>query len=261
MSISDTLSSLKDRQSACRFLRAVGELQQEEPPEALWPQYGVSDRASSFFQRANLGVTVAPELDNLRDELGHGQFNAAMRYLQQQHLIEPKGWETQSGLSLFLKLTDTGQKIFDALLLASTPASANAFEYDVFISYASEDNEDFVRPLANRLQEEGVRVWYDRIILKVGDSLNRSINAGLARSRFGIVVVSPSFLAKEWPQRELDGLATREVDGTKVILPIWHNLQEAQVRSRSPLLADRIAVASSAGLDRVVERLLEVIRP
>lgn len=139
--------------------------------------------------------------------------------------------------------------------------SFDALEWDVFISYASEDKEEFVRPLAECLRNQDLKVWYDEFILKVGDSLNRSIDAGLARSKFGIVVVSPSFLAKEWPQRELDGLVTREVDGTRVILPIWHNLQYEQLRTRSPLLADRIAVKSSDGLDRVVDRLLEVIRP
>lgn len=139
--------------------------------------------------------------------------------------------------------------------------SMDALEWDVFVSYASEDKEGFARPLAERLRVEGLRVWYDDFVLKIGDSLNRSIDAGLARSRFGVVIVSPSFLAKEWPRRELDGLVTREVDGTRVILPIWHNLQYDQLRARSPLLADRIAAKSSDGLDRVVDRLLEVIRP
>jgi hypothetical protein len=139
--------------------------------------------------------------------------------------------------------------------------SVDALDWDVFISHASEDKEEFARPLAERLRSEGLRVWYDYFVLKVGESLNRSIDAGLARSKFGVVIVSPSFLAKEWPQRELDGLVTREVDGTRVILPIWHNLQYEQLRARSPLLADRIAAKSSEGLDQVVARLLEAIRP
>lgn len=139
--------------------------------------------------------------------------------------------------------------------------SVDALEWDVFISYASEDREDFVQPLAERLHVKGLRVWYADFILKIGDSLNRSIDTGLARSKFGIVVISPNFLAKEWPRRELDGLVTREVDGTKVILPVWHNIEYEQLRTRSPMLADRIAVKSSAGLDRVVDRLLEVLRP
>jgi len=42
-------------------------------------------------------------------------------------------------------------------------------------------------------------------------ALRQSIDRGLAKSRFGIVVVSPSFLQKDWPRRELDGLVAREI--------------------------------------------------
>jgi len=70
------------------------------------------------------------------------------------------------------------------------------------------------------LRARGIRVWFDAFTLTVGDSLRRSIDDGLAKSRYGIVVVSPSFLQKQWPQRELDGLVARESAGVKVILPV-----------------------------------------
>jgi len=131
--------------------------------------------------------------------------------------------------------------------------------WDVFISHATEDKEPFVRELAEALQAKGLRVWYDRFTLKVGDSLRRSIDEGLALSRFGVVVLSPYFLAKEWPQLELDGLVAREVMGRKVILPIWHNIDADEVRRFSLILADRVAVKSGAGLKIVVEELLRAI--
>jgi len=133
-------------------------------------------------------------------------------------------------------------------------------EWDVFISHASEDKESFVRPLAKRLQQHGLRVWFDELTLTVGDSLRRSIDRGLARSRYGIVVISPDFLKKEWPQKELDGLVAREIEGIKVILPVWHNIGAEEIRAFSPMLADRLAAPSSAGLHHVAERLLEAIR-
>lgn len=133
-------------------------------------------------------------------------------------------------------------------------------EWDVFISHASEDKDSFVRPLARRLQEHGLRVWFDELTLTIGDSLRRSIDRGLARSRYGIVVVSPDFLKKEWPQKELDGLVAREIEGINVILPVWHNIGAADIRAYSPTLADRLAVSSSAGLDHVVEQLLKAVR-
>src|SRR4030095_6344380 len=102
---------------------------------------------------------------------------------------------------------------------------------DLFVSHASEDKEGFVRPLVGALRSQGLRVWYDEFALKLGDSLRRSIDYGLAHSRFGFVVVSPSFLAKDWPQRELDGLVALELKGRKVILPIWHQIGADGVRA------------------------------
>jgi len=129
-------------------------------------------------------------------------------------------------------------------------------EWDVFISHASEDKEKFVRPLAEGLRGSGLKVWYDEFELKVGDSLRRSIDRGLAHSRYGIVVISPDFLRKEWPQKELDGLAALEVDGRKVILPVWHEIRADDVRKHSPTLADRVATSSGKGLNQVVSDLL-----
>lgn len=59
----------------------------------------------------------------------------------------------------------------------------SSMEWDIFISHASEDKADFVEPLATRLQERRLRVWYDNFTLTVGDSLRRSIDRGLAQSR------------------------------------------------------------------------------
>lgn len=135
--------------------------------------------------------------------------------------------------------------------------------HDVFISHASEDKDGFVRPLAEALAARGVRVWYDEFNLKVGDSLRRSIDRGLADSRYGIVVLSSPFFAKNWPQYELDGLVTKEVHGgEKVILPIWHKVSKDEVAHYSPSLADKVALNTGfQTLAEIVEQLVEVILP
>ena len=132
-------------------------------------------------------------------------------------------------------------------------------EWDVFISHAGEDKEDFVRPLAEGLTALGLRVWYDEFTLKVGDRLRESIDHGLGQSRFGIVILSPHFFSKRWPQNELDGLVTREGTGVKVILPVWHHITREQVEEFSPILANRFAVRSEQGLSRVIEALTQAI--
>lgn len=132
-------------------------------------------------------------------------------------------------------------------------------EWDVFISHAWEDKQSIALPLAKALESKGLAVWYDEFTLKIGDSLRRSIDHGLANSSYGIVILSPSFFSKEWPQKELDALVGREGQGSQVILPIWHGIDANGVRQFSPLLADRIAVSSSNGLDHVVDGILKVI--
>lgn len=137
----------------------------------------------------------------------------------------------------------------------------DAFEWDAFISHAAEDKDSFVRDLAESLIKHGVRVWYDESTLRVGDSLRRSIDKGLAKSRYGIVVLSHAFFAKEWPQKELDGLVVRERQGQGVILPVWLNVSVEDVVSYSLPLADRVAAKASEGIDRVVAQLLSILRP
>jgi hypothetical protein len=68
------------------------------------------------------------------------------------------------------------------------------------------------------------------------------------------------FFKKNWPQRELDGLAAREdSEGRKVILPVWHNINRDYVLNYSPTLADRLASKTADGLEVVLKELLEVI--
>ena len=131
--------------------------------------------------------------------------------------------------------------------------------WDLFISHASDDKAGFVNALAEELQRSGLNVWYDQTTLKLGDSLRRKIDEGLAQSRFGVVVLSKSFFAKNWPQKELDGLAAREDLGRKVILPIWHGIGLEEVARYSPTLADRLAISTDKGLAAVVREILEAV--
>lgn len=113
--------------------------------------------------------------------------------------------------------------------------------YDVFISHASEDKDEVVRPLAESLRSQGLQVWYDEFELRIGDSLRQKIDKGLVNSRFGIVVLSKSFISKGWTNYELDGIVTKAVSGEQVLLPIWHNITKQEVISYSPSLADKLA--------------------
>lgn len=128
----------------------------------------------------------------------------------------------------------------------------------IFIAHASEDKDAIARPLAEALGEQGYEVWYDEYSLKLGDSLSREINRGLAECDYGVVILSHSFFEKDWPQKELEGLFAIEntLDSTSTtILPIWHEIEFKDVAAVSPILADRVAVKSSAGLEKVVTEI------
>lgn len=132
--------------------------------------------------------------------------------------------------------------------------------YDVFISHASEDKDAFVRPLAEALLNSGIKVWYDEYSLKLGDSLRASIDRGLATSRFGVVILSHRFFAKEWPQKELNGLFALMQPGEKKLLPIWHDITREELAKYSPMVADILAARSSEGIDAVVRKILDVVK-
>ena len=133
-------------------------------------------------------------------------------------------------------------------------------EYDVFISHASEDKDEVVRPLANALRSEGLSVWYDEFELKIGDSLRRKIDKGLANSRFGIVVLSKNFIRKGWTNYELDGIITKSVSDEQIVLPIWHNITKKEVVEYSPSLADKLARNTATyTVEEIATEIAEVI--
>lgn len=111
-------------------------------------------------------------------------------------------------------------------------------------------------------------LWYPTIFvygmtssnLRIGDSLRRKIDHGLARSRFGVVILSPSFFSKNWPQYELDGLVTKEMTGAQVILPLWHDITKHEVIEQSPSLADKVARSTADfSIEEIAIEIADVI--
>lgn len=135
------------------------------------------------------------------------------------------------------------------------------WEYDAFISHAGEDKDEVARPLAIALGELGLSVWYDEFELRIGDNLRRSIDAGIANSKFGIVILSEHFFAKQWALHELDGIITRHGVSAQNILPIWHRVTKEYVTAQSPSLANIIALTTSAfTIEEIAAEIASVIR-
>src|SRR5258708_30857365 len=123
-------------------------------------------------------------------------------------------------------------------------------QWDVFLSHASEDKQAVALPLTDALRRAGVRVWLDKFQIEIGDSLRQKIDEGLANSRFGVVILSEAFLPKHWTGRELDALW--ELD---VVLPVWHGIDKKILTKYSPLLAGKVGISTTEGIDVVAQTI------
>jgi hypothetical protein len=213
------------------------------------------------------------DIDGIAVELGTSVrlVSRAIKFLYDSGLVEDYGTFGRNWSTGDIGLSAEGVKYMESAPVRARSALANektvdsgsadtTGSWDVFICHASEDKDDIARPLANALSKRGLPVWYDEFSLRLGDSLRRSIDHGIARSRYGIVILSPAFFAKEWPQRELDGLVTREIQEGKMILPVWHHVSSSEIARFSPSLADKVGISTSRGLDAVVTEVLRVLR-
>jgi hypothetical protein len=136
-----------------------------------------------------------------------------------------------------------------------------AKEYDIFISHSADDKDSFVNDLAVALKDAGVDIWYDSDSIGWGQSIRQEIDKGLAYSKFGIVVISPSFIEKHWTNYELDGILNKEGStNVQMILPIWHNITADQVQKYSYSLANKLALNTALNtIEEIVESVKKMI--
>lgn len=147
--------------------------------------------------------------------------------------------------------------------IVNSPNIEGEQEYDVFVSHAWEDKEDFVEEFVEELRNLGIKVWYDKNRIKWGDSMRAKIDEGLKKSKFGVAVLSPNYIAegKYWTKAELDGLFQLESVNGKTLLPIWHKLTKKEVMEYSPVIASKLAMnTASMTAKEIAENLLELIK-
>ena len=177
--------------------------------------------------------------------------------------------ETISSIKASISLWET--RIFPSFNITQQPPmqlnvpipplpNDDKFEWNAFVCHATEDKDTFVRELCIRLEKEGLKIWYAEFSLKLGDSLRESIEKGLSNSRFGIVILSHAFIQKKWPQKELSALHARDSRNNNIILPVWLDLNQNDIASHFPLLADRFATKAQDGMDKVVSDIVAVLK-
>ncbi len=130
-------------------------------------------------------------------------------------------------------------------------------EFDVFISHASEDKEEFVEPLSKILVEHNISIFYDKESIDWGDSIPTKIDKGILHSKICLLIISPNFIRKKWTQREKDAFMMLD---DKKILPIWHKVSKDEVQNFSPTIASINAINTADNtLEEIAVKLQQVL--
>jgi TIR domain len=132
---------------------------------------------------------------------------------------------------------------------------------DVFLCHAWDDRKDAAKELHDLLESKGVSVWFSEKDVLLGSSLLREIDKGLAKSRVGIVLVTPSFLKRIKGEgiadKELSALLARDL-----LVPIVHNTTYDDLREVSPLLGSRSGLSTvEESMADVAAKLAELVTP
>lgn len=130
---------------------------------------------------------------------------------------------------------------------------------DVFLCHAWDDRLGAAKELHDLLEDNGVKVWFSEKDVGLGVPLLRAIDKGLARSRIGLVLVTPALLIS-LPK---EGIADRELSALLAgerLVPIVHNTTYAALREVSPLLASRSGLSTAEeSMAKVAAKLAELV--
>ncbi len=130
---------------------------------------------------------------------------------------------------------------------------------DVFLCHAWDDRKGVAKDLHDRLERHGVTVWFSEKDVLLGLPLLREIDKGLARSRVGIVLVTPAFLKRidgaGIAEKELSALLARDL-----LVPVVHDTTYDALRDVSPLLGSRSGLDTAEDtLDEIATKLAELV--
>lgn len=131
-------------------------------------------------------------------------------------------------------------------------------KYDLFLCHAWDDRKDAAKELCDKLKARGVSVWFSENDLPLGSSMLREIDKGLAKSRAGIVLVTPALLKRV----ANEGVAEKELSALLAkdrLIPIVHNTTYEALRDVSPLLGSRSGLDTSENsMDEIADKLAEL---
>lgn len=132
---------------------------------------------------------------------------------------------------------------------------------DIFLCHAWDDRKGAAKELHDLLESRGVSVWFSEKDVVLGTSLLREIDKGLAKSRVGIVLVTPALLSRV----RAEGIADKELSvllARDLLVPIVHGTTYDALREVSPLLGSRSGLSTEEdSMTTVAAKLAELATP
>ena len=130
---------------------------------------------------------------------------------------------------------------------------------DVFLCHAWDDRKGAAKELHDLLESRGISVWFSEKDVLLGTPLLREIDRGLAKSRVGIVLVTPALLSRLANEgiadKELSALLARDL-----LIPIVHDTTYEALREVSPLLGSRSGLSTAEEpMANVAAKLAELL--
>lgn len=130
---------------------------------------------------------------------------------------------------------------------------------DVFLCHAWDDRKGAAQELHDLLESRSVSVWFSEKDVLLGATLLREIDKGLAKSRVGIVLVTPALLRR----LEGEGIADKELSALlarDLLVPIVHGTTYEALREVSPLLGSRSGLSTAEEpMANIAAKLAELV--
>jgi hypothetical protein len=130
---------------------------------------------------------------------------------------------------------------------------------DLFLCHAWDDRRGVATELNDMLETKGVSVWFSEKDILLGQPFMREIDKGLAKSRVGLVLITPALLERVdrggVSEKELSELLARDL-----LIPVVHETTYEEVRKVSPLLGSRNGLSTAEDtLDVVATKIAELV--
>src|SRR3954453_16161343 len=134
-----------------------------------------------------------------------------------------------------------------------------AESYDLFLCHAWHDRRRTAAELHDLLEAQDVSVWFSERDIILGQSFMREIDKGLAKTRIGLVLITPAFLKRietgGVSEKELSELLARDL-----LIPVAHGVTYDEIRAISPLLGSRNGLSTDEdSIEDIAKKIAELV--